>query len=56
MAKHFREPQTSNERRAVEACDIGIRAKRNTSNLVNAWDDIPNARQPRSDRYKNKRR
>jgi len=57
MASKFghKRPVVSNERRAVEASEVKVRPARNLEYLPNEYDDKPCARQPRSDRYKNKR-
>lgn len=54
---YFRNMRTTNERKAIEACEeegVKVRAKRH--NIPNAWDDISHARKGRDDRNKNHHR
>jgi len=52
----MRNMKTTAERRAADGSPVKVRAKRNSANLPNAWDDKPFARRGRSDRGKNYRR
>ncbi len=52
----YKRMKTTGERREAEVSPVKVRPSRNPENLPSHYDDLPCARQPRDDRYKNHRR